>query len=164
MLWDACRLNDPLLVQALCSGTIGSTLAALIMEQGDFNLLMGLIELKALNIDVVGSNGKTLLHYAAEYNMYEVIKILIENGIYVNCTDNYGMRPLHYAAKNRHVESIIELLESNDADPRFTNKKGKSVMDYVLREGWESGDDKDTRLMIKGLLKKHIENVSQYKF
>jgi hypothetical protein len=164
MLVDACRLNDSLLVQAFFNGSIDREFIELIMEAGTFDLLMGLIELKALNIDVVGNADKTLLHYAAEYNMHEAIKILIDNGIYVNCTDRYGMKPLHYAAKNKHIESVIALLASNDADARFTDNKGKTAVDYVSYQGWESGDDRDARLMIKELIKAHIKNVSIVSF
>jgi hypothetical protein len=162
ILARACQFNHPLLLQALCGGTVDRKWMRFIVKHGTSPLLRGLITLGALDINMVIKSKKTPLHYAAQYNYYEVIKTLLDRGAYVNCADARGMRPLHYAAKNLHVASVRALLESNDADVRFKNNGGKTALSYVSYFGWEAGDDKEDRCYIKTLLKTHVEQISQY--
>ena len=50
--------------------------------------------------------GKTHLHYAAQNEHKEAIKLLLSNSrVDINVQDNQGKRPLHYAAQN-HQEII----------------------------------------------------------
>ncbi len=59
--------------------------------------------------------GKTLLHYAIDYNVANVIPLLIKYGCNPNiCDDNY-MTPLHLAI-NKGSDVIVKTLIKNGAD------------------------------------------------
>jgi hypothetical protein len=153
----ACMAKDVSLLRAVSGDIIDSRLIRLVMMSSNSSFVSQLLEIGALQKDMVDASGKTLLHYAAEYNMSdadEVIRNLLALGIPVNCIDAYKMTPLHYAVKNRRLQSIIALLESGKIDVCSVDKFGKTVLDYVMYSGWESRAD---RLMVKSLLKSRIE-------
>jgi hypothetical protein len=158
----ACLYKEISFLRLLSGGTIDSgaidnRLIQLIMTYGSSDLVSELIKIGALGIDIVDSFGKTLLHYVAEYNLHELIMILPKKGISVNSIDAQGMTPLHYAVKNRKLESVKALLESNDVDVFVANKWGKMAFAYASRVHWESDNEKAVRQRIKALLKSHIK-------
>ena len=158
VLQKGCQLNDLSLVHALCGGVIAREWIQCIMAHSTSYLISELIASGALDINRRGWAEKTLLHYAAEYNLSDIINILLEKGVDVNCIDAKKMTPLHYAAKKRHVESIRALLENNEVDIFLVNKRGKTALDYVTYTGWQVGDERDERcIIIKGLLEKYGE-------
>lgn len=55
-------------------------------------------------------NGKTLLHYAAEYGCVQTIKLLLENKTPVNICDGDGETPLFYATFYGHKNAIFTLI------------------------------------------------------
>ena len=61
-------------------------------------------------VDVVASNGATVLHTAAQVSNTEVISVVLSTGCDINATDNDGVTPLHVAAGNGNTETALELL------------------------------------------------------
>lgn len=65
---------------------------------------------------------RTLLHLAAAAGNVDAISYLIDNkGLIVNARDQNQMMPLHYAAKNGHLQAVVILLRHgaiNDAKDR----------------------------------------------
>ncbi len=55
------------------------------------------------------------LHEAAAYGRIRIVKLLLENGAYVNIRNEGGETPLHYAACHGHIKAMEILLE-NGAD------------------------------------------------
>lgn len=158
----ACMSKDTSLLRAISGDIIDSRLIKLVMMFSNSSFVSQLIEIGALQKDMVDASGKTLLHYAAEYNTpdaCEVIRNLLALGIPVNCIDAYQMTPLHYAVKNRRFQSIIALLENGNIDVCSVDRFGKTVFDYVMYSGWESRAD---RLMVKSLLKSRVEQSVSY--
>ncbi|EAX98472.1 ankyrin repeat protein, putative [Trichomonas vaginalis G3] len=51
------------------------------------------------------------LHFAAKYNIKEIVKPLISRGVDINAEDKYGRTPLYYARE--YNPEIAELLISN---------------------------------------------------
>ena len=41
----------------------------------------------------------TLLHYAADKGYFEIVKILLENGVEKESKNKYGFTPLHFAVQ-----------------------------------------------------------------
>ena len=162
MLWCACYLYDSSLVHALCGGkAIDNELVEHVVAYSASRLIQELIQAGALSVDTVDTwTKKTVLHYAAEHNKYEVISFLLARGAYVNCLDAKKRAPLHYAVQRRHVGAVRELLKCPDADVRFTDKYGNTVMRYASSCGWESDNERDNRYAIKRLLKKHVAKPS----
>ena len=55
------------------------------------------------------------LHKAAELNLIDIAKILIENGVDVNKTDKYVKTPL-YRASEKDYYKVAKILIENGAD------------------------------------------------
>ncbi len=85
-----------------------------------------------LNIKVSDDNGKTALHYIAEYGGVECLKHLKYNcGANVNLPDNSKKTACHYAAKNGHLECLKYLFECG-VDINHTDGDEKSVLYYAI--------------------------------
>ena len=61
-------------------------------------------------VDVVDSNGATVLHFAAQGGSVEVIRELLGAGSYINATANECGIPLHWAAEKGNTEAALELI------------------------------------------------------
>lgn len=87
------------------------------MRQKDSNLKKLLKEYnhQNFNFNLKHYQGKTLLHYAIDYSLEDIVPILIKYGCNPNiCDDNY-MTPLHLAI-NKGQENIVKTLLKNGAD------------------------------------------------
>lgn len=65
-------------------------------------------------IDIVDSNGRTALFYAARWGHLQVVKVLVENGANVNLMDKGGSPPIEEAVMGGH-EGIVTYLVSKGA-------------------------------------------------
>jgi len=72
------------------------------------NLL--LVKHKA-NINHKDDEGTPIIQYAVENESVEVVKFLIEKGVDINVTDQYGLSPLVYALKTKN-KAIVDLIRS----------------------------------------------------
>src|SRR3990167_244525 len=59
-----------------------------------------------------GVNGSTLLHFAAQNNLKEVVQLLLDAGANKDIQDNDDRTPLHSASRNNSKEVIQLLLEA----------------------------------------------------
>ena len=73
-------------------------------------------------------NGKTAMHYAAEYGNIEIAQLLIEAGADVQHRDFDKATALHHAAVGGFVD-IVKLLLENGADINAKDKAGEAAMD-----------------------------------
>ncbi|CAL1283118.1 unnamed protein product [Larinioides sclopetarius] len=105
-----------------------------------------LLIVKGADVDIEGEDGLTPLHFAARYGYNRsnkcldeetaespvdnetVISILIEEGAHVNCQDNYGMTPLHYAALRGNVFATEELLKSSKINAETSDKQEMTAL------------------------------------
>ncbi|XP_044262920.1 putative ankyrin repeat protein RF_0381 isoform X2 [Tribolium madens] len=69
-----------------------------------------------LYVNFIFDNHHNPLTLALKSHNIDVIKYLIENGAHVNCSNDYGYAPLHWAIKNDCSLDIIKLLINNNAD------------------------------------------------
>uniref|UniRef100_A0A0N5A9Z5 Delta-like protein n=1 Tax=Syphacia muris TaxID=451379 RepID=A0A0N5A9Z5_9BILA len=61
-------------------------------------------------------NGRTALHYAAQYNNLDVIKTLVENGADINAQDQKEQTPLFLAAMEGKVDAVRMLISLGAAE------------------------------------------------
>ena len=61
-------------------------------------------------VDVMNSNGVSLIHVAAQKGHIDLIEILVGYGLDVNIGDNDGLTPLHLAAVDGQIEAVRTLL------------------------------------------------------
>ena len=113
---------DERLFQASTIGRIGAV-RALIAEGGDVNW--------------VGANGLTALHYSAMNGHLEVMKLLIASGARLDAptNDEYGVTALHMAARTGYLLIVSALVEAG-ADIHIKEKKGRTALDIARDDGY----------------------------
>ena len=90
-------------------------------RDGQMGVLKEMIQ--EVDINSIGNEGLTALHYSAINNHVEVVKYLIENGADINVKDNNGQTPFYIAAREGKLE-IVKLFLDFYAD-FFPNDLGK---------------------------------------
>lgn len=78
-----------------------------------------------IEINVLDFYGKSALYYAASSMNYDIVKLLLESGAFLNYYDASGYQidsdtPLHTATKNNNIK-LLELLLNYDADVNAIN-------------------------------------------
>lgn len=94
-------------------------------RQTEFEISKGLLPYRCSDAD---SEGRSALHFLAKQKDTKPLMAFLEqDNSNINCVDDYGETPLHFAAALGSVHSIQILLE-NGADPRFQNNIGQGVL------------------------------------
>lgn len=84
------------------------------------------------NIDARSNSGSTALHYACNFQMYDIVKILIEKGANQNIIDyENDFYPIFYSVIQNNV-NITKLLIENGANPNYQDQTGNTIIHYCL--------------------------------
>ena len=85
-----------------------------------------------IDLDYQDKNGNTYLHLAVINQLKEIIKLLIEKGIYINKQNNEGNSALHlaYTINNK---PIINILIDNGIDKNLLNKENKIAEEIIIK-------------------------------
>ena len=85
-----------------------------------------------IDLDYQDKNGNTYLHLAVINQLKEIIKLLIEKGIYINKQNNEGNSALHlaYTINNK---PIISILIDNGIDKNLLNKENKIAEEIIIK-------------------------------
>jgi len=67
---------------------------------------------------------RTPIHFAAESDSLDAVKLLLDKGVDVNCLDANESTPLHCAAESGAIKVVEFLINSTKADQNLTNKFG----------------------------------------
>jgi ankyrin repeat protein len=71
--------------------------------------------------------------YATEAQMFEAVKLLLDQHVDVNVVNDSGQTALHLAALS--MDSVVELLAMNGAKIDATDKQGRTALDMALGKG-----------------------------
>jgi ankyrin repeat protein len=82
---------------------------------------------KGANVNLVFSDGDSVLIKAIKQNNLECVKILLENGAKINYKNNQGESALFIAVSNQ-LAALCNLLIENKADVNGANKDGMTVL------------------------------------
>lgn len=128
-------------------------------ERGETALYFGVREGKAEIVEWLLSHGaqtqvriegsgRNLLHLATLKGYTDIVELLVENGVDLDITDNFGNTAYKYAAKYGH-KKIASLLKKNGADVTFPEKynsrpsflgrtleDGEAAILYLGNAGW----------------------------
>jgi hypothetical protein len=76
--------------------------------------------------------GNTMLHYAAEWNLDNVIPVIIRNGMSVETVNATGQTPIFMAVKN-DSSSTMRTFAENNANLNARDSQGNSVLHTAVR-------------------------------
>lgn len=105
-------------------------------DNNNLNCVKLLVEYGA-NIDAESENKWTPLHLVSmkpHLNAVSSAEFLITNGADINCKDNQGLTPLHWAVFY-NAEEMVKLLLQKGADKTIESKKGKTAWDIAEDDG-----------------------------
>lgn len=97
-----------------------------------FDLVKILVENGAC-VNLCGDDKISPLHWAAEYDNYEIAEYLVENGADIEVKDNLGETPMHWAAWTGHYK-IAELLLKYGVNFDAVNAGGVTPMDLIIQQ------------------------------
>lgn len=127
------------------------------IKKGDSKVLNDLLESGADYKEVYfGTQFSTPLHYAAEKNKGECIKLLVNYGADVNIKNKHGDTPLHLASQFVRLKSVKALLKCG-ADPNISGQDDKIVLEYAIR----SDDYSQEKIEIVNLLLSHGADINK---
>jgi len=76
------------------------------VDENDIDTIVSLIA-SGVNLNQKDSMGKTALHYAVEYGMHEIIKVLIKNGADPQIADTEGASSFDLALARTEILSLL---------------------------------------------------------
>ena len=85
-------------------------------------------------IDLKDSAGKTILHYASEKGLLNVVKRAVARKANINMQTPEGWSPLHLASVNSHFP-VIEFLVSKKANVNIKDKEGVTPLYFAVGSG-----------------------------
>ncbi|XP_043463305.1 myotrophin-like [Leptopilina heterotoma] len=102
------------------------------IKNGDLDQVRDIVENKDMDVNKL-INGRTLLHYAADYGQSDVLGYLLEKGADANARDKHGITTLLAAIWEGHTNCVKLLLEKG-ARPNGVTPDGTSYLDAAEKE------------------------------
>jgi|GEM_PF-5287892 len=119
------------------------------VDKGHTNVIDTLSK-AGINIDVIDTQGKTLIHRACDIGRTNLIDVLASHGVDVNAQDSQGNTALHYAVAHGHRDLVCQLLKSGadieipDASDRSCsqiaqdNNRNENITQLISHKQWEN--------------------------
>ena len=105
----------------------------LAVAQGHLSAVKCLIE-KGADPTIVGIEGDTVLHVAAFYGYTPIVSFLLKCPL-LNCTDEYGLQPIHKAVWGIPKPDVVKLLLEAGANPNAGNQYGYAPLHWAAKHG-----------------------------
>lgn len=100
-----------------------------------------LVNEKNVDVNIRNLFEETPLHLICRCEKYfgaiTIVEYLVQHGANVNCSDNQGKTPLHYAIRSKS-KPLIEFLILGGAKTDFLDNEGETPLDYANAETRES--------------------------
>jgi hypothetical protein len=104
-------------------------------KTGDLNNVRKAVEQLGFSVNLVeeGANGRTPLHWAADFGQVEVMQYLLSKKANVNNQDRFGITPLLAAVYEGHEEAV-KFLVKNKADKTVKGPDGMTAKEAAEKE------------------------------
>lgn len=122
LLWTGANVND--------QTSDGESPLFIAVEMGDEDIVELLLGYSA-DVDIKNLQDQSPLHVAAEFSL-DIVRILLNEGAYVNEPDTYGETALFIAVEAGDEEIVQALLECR-ADPNVKNLKNQSPLHVAAK-------------------------------
>lgn len=107
------------------------------------HILEILLKSPLLNIDGIDGKHSTALHLAVDYELEEIVEILLKHNANVNARDKYNETPLHLSCRNSN-EKITEMLLNYKADVNVESM----FLETPLHLSCIYGNEKITKMLL----------------
>ncbi|EGC32373.1 hypothetical protein DICPUDRAFT_155651 [Dictyostelium purpureum] len=101
------------------------------ISENNLNKFKEELEKDKSKINEKDKEGRTPLTYACDRGIYEIVKILVENGADINHQDSEGMTPLHYSTLCNHVEICKFLLTQEKINRSLKDNSDSTPLDLA---------------------------------
>ena len=123
-------IKNPYLVNAIDDKK--ETILSYSLKNNNIEISNLILTSPIIDLDYQDREGNTYLHLAVNSKNEEIIKILIETGIFINKQNKNGNTALHLAY-NINDNSIIKLLIDKGIDKNILNKENKLAEEIKLK-------------------------------
>lgn len=106
------------------------------------------------NPNMADSAKQTVLHYAVEQDMHEIVGLLIDFGANIESRDEFSQTPMHWAAFSNAPRSAKILIERG-ADPNITTLRGVRPLMWAI--------EYDMPEVAKVIINAGVDPFSQFK-
>ena len=134
-------VTKTLLVLSLSAALTGITYAAAIVadaanaaQSRDIDALKNLVKQRA-DLNAAQPDGTTALHWAAHWNDFETVTLLLRAGANVKAVNRYGATPLSEAVVAGSSAMIEALLNAGASPKTLTSEDGETVLMTASRAG-----------------------------
>ncbi|XP_036330066.1 tyrosine-protein kinase Shark isoform X1 [Rhagoletis pomonella] len=105
-------------------------------KENNATIVSELLKCGYRNVDAKNKDGQTALHLAAIYSDLDILKLILETDVNVNCIDAFGNMPLHYACRSKSSLFIRSLINAK------ANVQGRNIKNgYVpLHDASKNGN------------------------
>ncbi|KAF5270594.1 hypothetical protein FQR65_LT05492 [Abscondita terminalis] len=84
------------------------------------------------DVNVTDKYGVPVLHHAVNYNQYEIVKVLIDNNVNINCITKFNETALFWTTFSDVDLNITDLLISVGVNINFPNQDGVTPIHYAI--------------------------------
>ena len=105
-------------------------------EHGYIEILNMLLNCEKIDINIQNQEGWTPLHYAAEYDQREVVKILLDKGADYNIRNIGNETPLHFALQTKTGELANVFLALKDIDVNEKTVQDWTALHFAANKGF----------------------------
>ncbi|XP_011305864.1 myotrophin [Fopius arisanus] len=102
------------------------------IKNGDLDQVRDIVENKNIDVNQM-IDGRTPLHYAADYGQNDVVRYLLDKGADANATDKHGITTLLAAIWEGHTNCVKLLLEKG-ANPYGLTPDGVSYLEAAEKD------------------------------
>ena len=139
--------KKPSLLNCAAAGGNPNIFNSVAMVDGDFSeagfiaiafnhndLYTNLIRPRFPDPNVLSSENKNYIHYAAEYDNGQAITYFCQQGVNANIHDNYDLAPIHYACMKNNLNALTALLYNPYCDVNASNKDKGTALQMCIKD------------------------------
>ncbi len=158
---DRRKALDRVLADDALKNSVGPMLMAYAVKAGSPQLMEGLLARGVSAGTVYGSEGYSLMHWAALYNDEDMIRRLARAGATPSARDKAGRSPLYYAAWNGTVEATEALLALNADIDVYDDKHpaDSAYQEIAFGDYYSSQWKKESARMCYQLARTHMQQA-----
>ena len=124
-------IDNPIIENSIHKSTILHYCAAAGLSENNKKFILKLIE-SGLDINQQDNQGNSVLHWAADFSDFNMVKFLIENGADPFLLNNNKENIMHKMASKSFSQTNYEYFLNLGCNPNQENAKGRNIFDIAL--------------------------------